>query len=457
MPNVSIADGMIQFRHPRVFSGKYGKPIRKSVARHSFAVQGQIQEDCQTLVDAAPRTLAEAPKRPDGEPLHSEALRFYFEPIGKRSWLDKLQEISPELMEEMGVQLEGEENIELWRAQNEIRDLKAFIAEMTKSSGVRAKAEKETPLADCVEHFEKKFRVKGNPEQRDEVIRRVKTVAGLIGLEKKYSEVTLHSIEDAVAAGKSREKEMSEGETFKRKQHIKRFFKFLCLPANEGGMGFATNPAANMYVGSVGAIQRRKVQRDGIDIADPAEWLSLENLSPFHRAAFAVLGYGGLRLSEMAGLFWTDIDFKARIIRIQPNEIRPGIKTTDSKRLVKPFANVWEELEEWRKTNPDNLAFPRASDKRRATDPLHGTWFALYKGKPRVEALSHFLSDELKRRGAKEYNKPQLRLRHFWSTTMEEKGYGALESIMGGHSKQTAAAYYQERERLVKAAKIGSI
>jgi hypothetical protein len=36
-------------------------------------------------------------------------------------------------------------------------------------------------------------------------------------------------------------------------------------------------------------------------------------------------------------------------------------------------------------------------------------------------------------------------------------GYGEFESIMGGHSKATADAHYQERERLVMAAKIGSI
>ena len=139
-----------------------------------------------------------------------------------------------------------------------------------------------------------------------------------------------------------------------------------------------------------------------------------------------------------------------RLLRIRPNDVKTGMKTHDSNRIVKPFGNVWPILEEWKKANEGKrFVFNRPSNGK--------TWFTVYKGEPRCVALSHFMQDELKRRKFTPHKEVARRLRRFWSTKMNEKGYGQYESAMAGHSKETAERAYQDRERLVLSATIGCI
>ncbi len=141
-----------------------------------------------------------------------------------------------------------------------------------------------------------------------------------------------------------------------------------------------------------------------------------------------------MRLSEFAGLLWDDIDEEKQIIRIKPNDVKTGVKTGDSYRLVKPFANVWHHIKEWRgDASGSRFAFPRPSNGK--------TWFTIYKKRARCVALSHYLQDELKRKNYEPNDKVALRLRHWWSTTMHEKGVRPIRvgdgRPFGGHGSRT--------------------
>ena len=427
----------------------FGKVTRGGVRKLSGADQDKVKDSLERLILLKPRLVSEIVK----EEFHSDALRIYFAPLGidptknepKPKQLSKFArgvatgDLTGGIMDNL--------HRKLVAAEKRNFELDATIKLLQKATGEKTKAEAETTLETCLNHFEKYFRA-ASEEQRVDVFRRVKTVVKLLGLETKYGNVTKHRIEDAVVKSAA----VSESENFKRKQAIKRFFKFLALPINEGGLGLTSNPAANLYVGSVGSIQAKRIQTVGIEILNPKDVLALKDLTPYHRALFAVIGYAGLRLAEAAGLLWSDLDFETKTIRIQPNEIHKGLKTENSKRLVKPFTNLWPIVSEWKKQTErkkdSDLVFYRAT--------TGGSWFVEYHGKPRVTALTHFLRDELKRRGMMNDKEPARRLRRWWSTTMQQRGHGALESIMAGHSERTAATHYTEREIIVLGAVIGN-
>ena len=443
----SINNNKLTFRHPLVMDGKYGKIFASSIQKFPPLDQLKIKIDIETLIAAKPLTLKDAPKGEEGKSLHPKALEAYFEPMESAGLLPKNRLQAGTATGDLTGGILDNVYRRCLAAEKRVAELEAHNLEMQQASGARSIKEKQTPLSACIEHFEKNYRGKAKKETTDDCFRRVRQVAEAIGVEKSFSTITMHMVEDAVVTSNVKK---NEGEAFKRRQAAKRFFTFLSRPVNEGGLGFSSNPAKNMYVGSIGTVQKENVRKHGILIQDPADWIKIEGLSSFHRAAFAVLGYAGVRLSELAGLKWDDIDFTAKIIRIKPNEIKTSVKTHDSRRLIKPFGNVWTILKEWKDLGAGKgFVFVRPSNGQH--------WFEMYKGEARCIALTHFLRDELERRKVKVFDKPAKRLRAFWSTQMAAKDYGQFESIMGSHSAKTAAAHYQERERLVLAAEIGNI
>ena len=106
----------------------------------------------------------------------------------------------------------------------------------------------------------------------------------------------------------------TEAEKSKRASNIKRFFKFICLPQAEDGLGFSTNPAASLEYLGLQRLQRLRRNANG-DVAifpEPEKVLPL--LDIYWRTLLGVMVYGGLRLAETAALTWGRIDFKRRIM-----------------------------------------------------------------------------------------------------------------------------------------------
>lgn len=434
-----LASNNITFRHPLLLedNGRQKRPVCLSVATFSDDDRKKIKLDIARLCSLAP-------DKEDDERLgllHATAKSAYFDAL-KRS--PKHKKAAPR---KLHIGLDGGMSNDLYKralgAEARVAELEAFILKMQQEARVSSDEENKMPLSACVEHFRTHFRCRGSQEWRDDVVRRVELVAKQIGIETKFGDITLHAVEDAVIATNSAE----EGEAFKKRQAIKRFFKWLRRRKNEGGLGFANNPTENMYVGSVEKIQKKRIRKDGgISILSPIDILALK-LTPFHRALFALLGYSGARLSEAARLKWGDIDWGRKMIHL------PGEKTDDSYRWCKPFLDIWPLLEEWQKasegTKDENLVFARAT--------TGGTWIVPYKGRDRCTALTHFCRDELKRRGWADNSKPATRLRHWWCTTMDANGMGDLERLMSGHSRKTAHLHYVQQERVVSTCEVGFV
>jgi integrase len=98
--------------------------------------------------------------------------------------------------------------------------------------------------------------------------------------------------------------------------------------------------------------------------------LIIENAPASHRAMFITAIFTGMRISELRGLTWGNIDFQARVIRVNQRadeycqigapKSRAGVRTI-------PMApTVFKVLEEWKALAPDSLldlAFPNSVGK----------------------------------------------------------------------------------------------
>lgn len=457
------SDGKFQFRHPWVNDDNgHGLVVCKSFAKLNPKQRGELEMQAKTLLETAPKSRLDSPASVEDNDLKDA----YFAPIERAQASTtvelevlpdgiiiaggvEIQDVHLAMREEMLKLLEKNSRLEsaLGKADRTIEILTAQLDSVIRQSGQRAEAEKKATLQSCFDHFEATFRCRnGSQEERAHVIRRIKSVLDQIGWERSYATVTKINLEAAIEASKP----VSETERSKRTKDIRRFFKYLCMPANEGGLGFslAMIPVQTLTPKSPSAIQRDRRRRGLIGILDPKPIISDATLGLYWRALVAVLGYAGLRLSEAAGLEWDCIDFEAGLIHVRATGIHAELKSEMSHRDVRPFAEVWPVLREYKGL---------ARHKKIVFDRVHETdetWFKLYKGKARVISLPKRLSEVLSKRVTG--GETALRLRRFWETTMRSKGYGGLIEAMGGHSKEVGAAHYTQWEKVVAEAEIGS-
>jgi integrase len=440
----SLRKNQVLFRHPWVGNGtERGQQFCKGVGALDKIRRAQLQVDLDKLLTAAPLSKENAPKGLDGK-----VLDWYFDPLKPLVAIECTGEgpvahgVKIENDDEMKVGLKylrriAELENECAILKRERIQLRSQVDELTQALGHRGDFESEATLSECYTHWKSRLRCKSE-EQRVKILRLSNHVVNGLGLTTKWCELTRASI--VAAIDKSSPK--TEHERYARTQAFKRFCRDICLPKEEDGLGFIKNPGKTLQAGSAIAIQQRRIAGGTVNTLDPCKYVKDRCAMPLYwKAMVATLGFGGLRLSEAAGLLWEDIDFKKKLIRVRSNDVHPGLKTDSSHRPIRPIPNFWKVLAKFRKAVPgDRLVFERKESKS-------GSWFDMFHGKPRCIELSKSLADVLESYDATggEYAR---RLRRWWETTMRKNGYTELAAFMGGHSSAVGARHYTDWEHL---------
>ncbi|MCY3018556.1 MAG: hypothetical protein NTW87_05940 [Planctomycetota bacterium] len=375
MGSVGLKDGRIQFRHPVVHDRRgYGIIVKKRVGTLPEVEQKQVVVDLEKLLRLQPRLRSEVPETSRIGPAATD---IYFEPltqqtadteralrfakltqffrrkgeelerfkrakgIGTRPYIPT--EYDDEFIDGLVKQImDAEQSLNAVLKSNEEKD--NIIEGIQKATGAQTAEQKSLTLDECFEHF--KAHVTCRTENaRYALLRRVRVVLEAIGMKTRHSVLTRKAIADAIA----RSKPGSETEALYRARDIRRFFRLLSWPRASDGLGLM-NPADALTVGSQITLQRKRQQEGKIEILDPATLLKIDSLSLYWKALIAVLGYGGLRLAEAAALEWDRLDFQKGIIKVRPTALYPQLKSFMSARDVKPFAELWDHLTEYRKS-----------------------------------------------------------------------------------------------------------
>lgn len=455
-----ITKDVLQYRHPWVLGpdGR-GSIVRLGVKKLGDLQQSEILVECNTLLERSPKSRRDAPATVRQKLVESyfsklEALNVGPDPTATTQ--DVLNAIETTHIQNFkkGVRVKMPDTevirrtIEELRTENEtlkreVERLKAAAAKSQQALGERTVAEKTSSLEECLDFWKMHFKAT-SANQTHHTKRRATSVMELVGFKKPIGSITKADLEKAIDATGA-----VDFERTKIIQAVKRFFKDLTKPTEENGKGFTVNPAANITAEAVNTIQSRKIrQEDSVPIIDPRELLKLP-LTDYMKACIAVIGFGGLRVSEAAGLRWKDVSFADGTLKVRANPMKTDTKTEISYRLAKPFENVWTYLKKLKaEKRSEEFVFPKYDDAKKM-------WFHQQKLVVKC-TLPKVIKDEVDAAGGtgKAY---ALSMRRWWSTTMQEKGFADLESITGGHDKGTARNFYANRESIVKAAKIGRV
>lgn len=452
--------GKILFRHPHVLKGKYGKVICLAVAKLTGEEQGRTKDCLEALLEAKPLIPSDFKGKAD-----KVALEAYFDPMKIKPPSLKGEDVPDRTPEERFQNLEARSSTSLINsshmnsllitAQQKNAEQEATIIALRKALGDRSEEEKALTLWECYFHayFHLPMREGAKNTGRFTILRRAGAVLEALGLDRPYASITKDEVIQAVTDSGAD----SDFERYARKQSIKRVFSFLCKPENEDGLGFSTNPAANMVVGSISTIQKKKQGRGEIEIIDPLPFL--DKLQTYEKAMTACLAFAGLRLAECAALTWELVDFKNQIIRMRATEHYPELKNFHSYRDIRPFQNLWPILRELKALKlHDVLCFPRqyqpSAIKRKRT---RETWFDLHHGDIKVIELSNYFRDRLEDQTGLKFQESARRMRRFWETTMRAKGLGHLIGPMGAHENKVGLAHYTEFKTVVEASVIPKI
>jgi integrase len=323
------------------------------------------------------------------------------------------------------------------------------MMEMQKAFGLKTETEKAITLRQALEHFKASFKAT-TAKTTDSVIFNAEEVLKAIGLDEKHVNVTLQTIQNVLAGLGIESVETRR----KRAKGVKRFFDFIAMPANEGGINLG-NPAANFKIKTVAALETNEEEQG--EMLDPAAILKECTLGLDQRVLIALMGYAGLRLSEATGLAWNDVEWDRpqakRLIYIRKNAGRQTLKTTGSRRPVKPLPALWPILEKYRAAaTKEAKALPMMFYKDAATLE---TWIVFAGGQTSSPEMSAALTKIVKGKFAFE-SKLNLCLRHYWTTTMNSKVSKEMESIMGGHSKAIANKHYLNKVETIRGLDLGA-
>lgn len=80
--------------------------------------------------------------------------------------------------------------------------------------------------------------------------------------------------------------------------------------------------------------------------------LIIDNIDPFYKNLATVLFYTGMRFSEMAGLQWSNVDFKNQVVRVEKVMVEGELdrpKTDESQREILTFPMVIEAIRDQRR------------------------------------------------------------------------------------------------------------
>ena len=425
---------VVQARHPWIEK----KVLRFGVARLTKDQKSEFQAKVDKLVVAAPRLRCEAPANTPNEVMDAYFISLETALPLTNILIDKDGNVlnAPSVL----LDLYRDKNEEL---ESEKRKLEGQVAVLLKASGERSEAERSTSVRKCWERFEERFqcRIGSQGQERRNVLRRIKCVLESLGWERKYASIERADLERAVKASKP----ISETEESKRTVDLKRFFKFLCLPTAQDGLGFINNPAVTLQYLSPKELQRRRRARGLVVTADNPDDI-LPKLDIYWRALYGTLCFAGLRLSEIAALLWDRIDFDRRIISVLPTLEYDHTKSVLSERPIKPLKKLWPILEEFKAVRlNEKLVFPRPLEPKES-------WFLEVIGAPKVNHLSRELSKALVKAGwtKERAEEPQRRARRYWETYMRSINRTDLIELMGGHTNAVGRDHYTDSLKVVE-------
>jgi integrase len=217
----------------------------------------------------------------------------------------------------------------------------------------------------------------------------------------------------------------------------------------------AQNVALGVQISMNG--RHREPVEAGKDIPTPAEARQLlDAATGFMRPFMAVAIYCGLRMSELRGLRWQDVDFDKRLIHVRQRADLQGrigaVKSAASRRDIPMSPTVVNSLKEWR------LACPRRGVEKDAdgnvTDPgeLHYV-FPTRTGTVQSHAnIRNRLFDSLLiergmvtvTEGKTEARYTPHAMRHFFASWLIDQGFNVkrVQTLMGHASSQITLDTY---------------
>ena len=360
-----IKNNVLQFHHP-ILQDEHGdaRTIRRGVAKFKAKIQGQIQDDVQTLMDA------DDPFAVDRSKLHERAVEAFFSPmedapLWRPGWT-AADEQHEQFLARVANDPTLEQREEFAKLESALRarivSLEATVLALQQRLADKIDAEKKTTVLQAFDHFEKTYRTENgvNEGRRPKVLKNVKRILDAVGMTRRYSDLTCIDLEKAIDSLKKNKSDKPLGDTTNAMMRIeiRKFCSWLARDAKAGdGLGFS-NPAENMHVPDLAKLHRKKVAKQGgIKNIDPAILLENPTLSAWQRALIGICGYCGLSLSEAAGLQWDDIDLENRVIQVKDNEAKTDLKTTNRFRYAPFFSALIPIITEHKKSARDGYPF----------------------------------------------------------------------------------------------------
>lgn len=243
----------------------------------------------------------------------------------------------------------------------------------------------------------------------------------------------------------------SDAEKNKRKRDVRRFLKWASDAYPVKALEIlakqitTVSPSTQARSRKVETLQTGALERC---LAKPEQTAARLNW----QAMVAVLAYGGLRLSELAGLKWCDVDFTERLL-----SVRDGMKVTkteSSNRVVHKLAgDFWPWLERLRVvTGSSSWVFPFISTKGQFKDRA---WLQEINGKLRSDLLSRRLAAATAAALGREV---PMRARRWCRTTAIANGVPLhLVDLEMGHDSSTGQAHYENARAIVLASVNGCV
>jgi integrase len=259
-----------------------------------------------------------------------------------------------------------------------------------------------------------------SPKERQRILTRVKHCVDKIG-EKEIPTLTQEDVRIKF--------KVSEGEQSKRTRDLRRMLR---------------DVQEHFEIKSLKPIIKSMHYQSPLMIGRKTEKVTLEKKilmeflggkSPIYwRALIGFLAGTGARLAEAAACRWEDVDTKKRLVRIQPTDAKPELKTSTSSRFLRPMDLVWPLLTELKlQTGKSIFLFPRLSRSDKPILDRH--WI--------IDGHADALSMRLGRLDTKLGRKIPMRARRFYETEMLVEGWPSdLVGLMTGHGELVQQAHY---------------